>query len=43
MSAQRLIAGLVGKAPVQVRIAEFCIGSRMVSCDLGARPYTGDP
>ena len=30
--------GLVRNAPVEKRMAEFCIGSRSLSCDGGAEP-----
>ena len=39
-SAQRLNWRLVRKGPeVQIRMAEFWMGSRRVSWEVGARPY----
>jgi len=38
VSAHRLIAGLVRKAPVAILSAEFCTGSRRFSWEGGASP-----
>jgi len=42
VSAHRLLAGLVRKAPVAIRRVEFCIGSRRLNCEWGARPQIGE-